>query len=135
MATTRPIALTLLAGLVGLLSAAVVMMARPVVGAAATVGISYVANNTGNSVTKYALGADGNMAPIGTISGAATGLSGPVGVALGAGGTLYVSNNDFGASNPSVTVYAAGANGNVAPIRKITGAATGLNGGSGRSLP
>ncbi|MGQ0548671.1 MAG: beta-propeller fold lactonase family protein [Armatimonadota bacterium] len=88
----------------------------------------YVANNGNNSVTVYAATANGNIAPIRTISGGATGLNGPSGVALDGAGNLYVANfSPFPIPSHSVTVYAAGANGNVAPIRTISGAATGLN--------
>ena len=84
----------------------------------------YVANRFANSITAYAAGANGNVAPSAGISGAATGLNFPEGVALDAAGKIYVAN-----FNPtSITVYAAGATGNVAPSATISGAATGLNG-------
>lgn len=41
---------------------------------------SYVANDNNNSVTEYARGASGDVAPVADISGSATGLSGPAGV-------------------------------------------------------
>jgi DNA-binding beta-propeller fold protein YncE len=85
-----------------------------------------VANNGGNSVTVYARTANGNVAPLRTISGAATGLSGPLGLAVD------TVNNELAVVNPiignsSVTVYARTANGNVAPLRTLQGAATGFN--------
>ena len=85
-----------------------------------------------DSVNVYAAGANGNVAPIRTISGPNTRLTNPVGVAVGADGTTYVAN--FGKvehgyqENPKITVYAAGANGNVAPIRIIHGTATMFSG-------
>ena len=104
MPKTHRSARTLLVRLVvGLLSVATVMVARLVVGDAATVGISFVANFTSNSVTQYAVGADGNVAPIHTVKGALTGLSEPTGVALDAAGTLYVTNFN----GNSVTEYAS----------------------------
>ena len=87
--------------------------------------ISNFANSNTSSVTVYAAGATGNVAPIRTIAGGTTGLIYPVGVAVLADGALAVSNR--GTSSSSVTVYAAGADGNVAPIRTIAGGTTGLN--------
>ncbi len=44
------------------------------------VAYSYVANDNGNSITEYSWGANGDVAPVTTISGPSTGLSGPAGV-------------------------------------------------------
>ena len=68
-----------------------------------------------------------NVAPLRTISGAATRLNGPVGVTLDTAGNLYVSNSGSPVDS-SITVYAFGANGNVAPLSIISGASTGFNG-------
>ena len=96
-----------------------------------------MANATANSVTEYARGASGNIAPIATIVGAATRLSAPNGIAIGpagvgaaAGNRLFVSNR---AAN-SITEYPLTASGNVAPVTTITGAATGLNGPAGLAV-
>lgn len=83
----------------------------------------YVANYTGNSITSYAVDANGNVAPSSVISGTLTGLSGPIGITTASDGTIYVANF----KGASVTVYAAGSTGNVAPIRKISGFNTGFN--------
>lgn len=64
------------------------------------------------SVTVYPAGSNGNVAPAATISGASTGLAGPVALAVDASGNLYVYNYD----NDSITIYAAGSNGNIAPL-------------------
>lgn len=85
------------------------------------------------NVSVYAAGANGNVAPIRTITGSNTRLHGPVGIALGGRGGIYVVNYDS-PSRPapgSVTVYPAGANGNVAPLRTISGSNTGLFGSLG----
>lgn len=83
----------------------------------------FVANGN-NSITVHARTANGNVAPLRTLVGAATGLSGPNGIAVDlVNNELIVVN----ASNNSVTVYARTASGNTAPLRTITGAATGLN--------
>jgi hypothetical protein len=85
-----------------------------------------------DSVTVYAAGANGNVAPIQTIAGSNTGLKTPFGIALDASGNIYVTNSlSTVRKYDSVTVYAAGANGNVEPIRSIGGAHTGVDGPAG----
>src|SRR5439155_966668 len=84
----------------------------------------YLAN--AGSVKVYAAGASGNAIPIRTIAGCHTAIGypwGPRGVALDAAGNLYVAAHipAFG-----ITVYAATATGNVAPIRTISGVHTRL---------
>jgi hypothetical protein len=80
-----------------------------------------------NEVLIFAAGANGNVAPIRTISGSKTGLNFPDAVAIDGSGNVYVSQwapgDVFG-----VNVYAAGAQGNVAPIQAIAGSKTGVNG-------
>jgi hypothetical protein len=56
--------------------------------------VGYVANLTGNSVTKYAETQNGNQAPASTLAGAATKLSAPVGVAVDRAGKIYVANGN-----------------------------------------
>ena len=93
-------------------------------------GKMYVTNYHINSITIYSPGTNGNVAPAATIAGANTGLDGPLGVALDAAGNIYVTNEgDVGPA--SVTIYAAGSNGNAAPIATISGANTGLISPSG----
>jgi hypothetical protein len=100
-------------------SAATPVMAPLPDTAAATVGITYVANTDGDSVTEYMAGATGNAAPIRTITGDGTGLNNPFGVALNVSGTLHVANYQ----GNNVLEYASGATGNAAPIRTISGPA------------
>ncbi|MFY9719713.1 MAG: hypothetical protein WAK16_08710 [Candidatus Cybelea sp.] len=76
----------------------------------------YVANGNGNSITAYPETANGNVAPALSISGPATSLEAPSGVALDASGKIYVSNSQ-GAS--VLTVYSPGSHGNVAPVSRI----------------
>jgi hypothetical protein len=85
----------------------------------------YVANNTG-TVSVYAAGASGTAPPIQKISGSKTGLNQPYGIAVDASGNMYVANYAGGSGSGSVTVYAAGATGNVKPTTTITGSNTGL---------
>jgi hypothetical protein len=88
----------------------------------------YVANFYAPSVTVYQQAANGNVKPLHTIAGSNTGLHGPYGVALDASRNVYVVNTNGGSAfTGSVTVYAAGANGNVAPIQTLIGSNTGLN--------
>ena len=74
----------------------------------------------------YAAGAHGDVAPIRTISGSNTGLYYAWDIAVDAHGLMYVVNNAGRYGKNSITVYAAGANGNVAPIQTISGPQTTL---------
>lgn len=102
--------------------------------AVSAAGQLYVVNignggSSGDSITVYAANATGNAAPIYTIAGSNTGLSAPWAVALDAAGRLFVSNAGPRGTNPgnSITVYAANATGNAAPIYTIAGSNTGLS--------
>ncbi|MGH1564752.1 hypothetical protein [Mumia sp. DW29H23] len=67
---------------------------------------------------------DVNIAPLRTIKGPVnTQLSNPLGVYVGANGKIHVSN--FG--NGSITVFGAGANGDVPPERRLAGGNTGIS--------
>src|SRR5437667_153373 len=94
-------------------------------------GNLYVANYYGSSITVYAPGASGNATPSTTIAGSNAGLSWPWGIARDAADNLYVVNSWSSIGSTSITVYAAGASGNVAPIATIGGSSstdnTGLN--------
>lgn len=88
-----------------------------------------VANSGNNSITIYSLtdvltSKDGNVQPARTISGASTGLSSPTGIYVDA------ANKEIGVANSgndSITIYDQNAvlnsnsNGNVPPIRTISG--------------
>ena len=80
----------------------------------------YVANASNaygpGTIDVYAPGASGDALPIRSISGDNTQLGSSItGLAFDMSGNLYVANDDSG--NQSVTIYAAGASGNVAPIQ------------------
>lgn len=86
-----------------------------------------------SSVYVYAAGSSGDVRPIATISGAATGLVSPVGITLDSNGNIYVLNvNALGYGCPaacdqnSILVFAAGSDGNVAPMATIAGPSAGL---------
>ena len=89
----------------------------------------YVGNTGNNSITVYWHAASGNAAPLFVIEGAKTGISNPGQLSSDAQGNLYVANGSYQgtSSNPGILVFAHGANGNVAPIRKIAGPLTGIH--------
>jgi sugar lactone lactonase YvrE len=88
-------------------------------------GKIYVVNST--SITEYAAGSNGNVKPSHVISGPRTGLDSPNGIAVDARNNIYVMNSPSSSGGtPAVTVYAAGAHGNVAPIQTIAGPSTKL---------
>jgi len=89
-------------------------------------GNLYVVNSGSQSVTVYGPRADGEDPPIRKISGEKTGLKSPVGIALD-GGRIYVTDDRrIGGDSDSITIFAAGANGNAAPIATISGLKTQL---------
>ncbi|HEV8021891.1 MAG TPA: hypothetical protein VGP41_11540 [Candidatus Lustribacter sp.] len=93
----------------------------------------YVANSdapagttpaNGGNIAVYAFGATGNATPVRVIAnGATTQLYTPETPLLDSSGNLYVLDNGqyITQAVPVVNVYAADVNGNVAPIRQITG--------------
>ena len=87
----------------------------------------YVFDTKTSTISEFAAGADGNVAPIRTISGSNTGLNGGNGFSFGlavskTSGEIFVSNPGSNA----ILGFAATASGNVAPIQTIAGSATGL---------
>ncbi len=88
----------------------------------------YVFDTKTVTISEFAAGATGNVAPIRTISGSKTGLAGGNGFSFGlavskASGEIFVSNPGSNA----VLGFAANATGNVAPIQTIAGSATRLS--------
>jgi len=81
----------------------------------------YIGNLGTNGITVFHHDASGNTAPIAIIAGSKTGISAPGQLSEDAQGNLYVANGSFytASSAPGVLVFAHGANGNVAPIRRI----------------
>ena len=95
----------------------------------------YVTNADTSTVTIYAPGTSGNALPTAVISGANTGLIVPFGIDLDSKNNIYVANcGSCDDSDDSITVYAAGATGNVAPLDVISGDITGLDGPNGLAL-
>jgi hypothetical protein len=89
------------------------------------VGALYVVNELGNSVTVYLWPNAGNAAPIRTLSGPATGLDLPRGIALDLRYDEMLVSSIGGGS--AIFVYSLTANGNAAPLRALAGPATGLS--------
>jgi hypothetical protein len=88
----------------------------------------YVFDAKTDTISEFAAGATGNVAPIRTISGSNTGLSD--GDGFGSGLAVSKTSGDIFVSNPAsnaILVFAATASGNVAPIQTITGSATELS--------
>jgi hypothetical protein len=87
----------------------------------------YVFDTKTATISEFAAGAHGNVAPIRTISGSNTGLSGGNGFSFGL--AVSKTNGEIFVSNPGTNAilgFAATASGNVAPIQTIAGSATGL---------
>jgi len=83
----------------------------------------FVTNFSANSVTVYQRTASGNAAPVRTLSGDATGLAFPAGLAVD---TVHDEVWVVNLGTPSIAVYSRGASGNSAPLRTISGPTTGL---------
>ncbi len=91
----------------------------------------FVANEDGGiggmgSITVFAAKAAGNAEPIRTITGANTGLTNLGSVAVDENGNIYAANLANQSSAAALTIYPAGANGDIAPTRTISGSNTGL---------
>ena len=87
----------------------------------------YVFDTKTATISEFAAGATGNVAPIRTIAGSNTGLSGGNGFTFGL--AVSKSSGEIFVSNPGTNTilgFAATASGNVAPIQTIAGSATGL---------
>lgn len=93
----------------------------------------FVTNQPSNSVTVYTRTGSGNLAPLRTLVGAATGLASPRGLAVDIVNNELIVVNTLSLSE-SVTVYPRTANGNVAPLRTISGPLTGLSDSRGLSV-
>src|ERR1700733_3568178 len=88
----------------------------------------YVTSHEFNTVAIYSPGSSGDDPPIAAIGGDNTGLDGPAGIAVDSEGYMYVTNFEGGPLGAgSITIYAPGSNGDVAPSATITGSRTELN--------
>jgi hypothetical protein len=85
-------------------------------------------------VVAFRLGADGDAAPAVSIGGAATGLSGcQTGVTVDGLGNIFVADTTNTNRDPGghIAIFKPGRHGNVAPARRIGGAAANLHSPSG----
>ena len=106
----------------------VVPQAPPQDAGSGTPAAGIYVTEVGNSVLVFPLTASGNTPPMRTLSGPATGLSLPIGIANDSQGNLYVANRE----GSTVTVYPAMASGNTAPVRTLT--ATGMSSPQGLAV-
>jgi hypothetical protein len=93
------------------------LLDRPTGMAMDSAGNLYVANLGNGSITVYAAGASGNVAPVRRLGGPAAAnsqLTQPYGVAVDSGGRIFVTQGN------TFMVFAAGANGNQAPVQVIS---------------
>lgn len=98
------------------------------------VGGLNIASFTGE-ILVYATGASGTAVPTRTIVGTSTGLAVIQGITVDTAGQIYVSSwTSNGSASNSISVFANGATGNVAPIRTISGGATGLTSPAGLAV-
>ena len=79
-----------------------------------------------NYLDVYAAGATGNAKPTRKIKGSLTKLDLPFGLTVDSSSNVYAANNGGGGLHSSITVYASGATGNVAPVQRIKGRKTEL---------
>ena len=86
-------------------------------------GTIFAAITLDDSIQVFAPGSNGNVAPEYIISGANSHIDKPDDVVVGFNGKLYISNG-YGATVPSVTVYAPGAQGDATPLQDIAGSNT-----------
>jgi hypothetical protein len=99
------------------------------------VGTLYVVNRDHNTVNVYLWPNAGNAAPLRQLVGPATGLDSPCGLALDhVNNELLVSNMGGTGDSHAVNVYSRTASGNTAPLRTLSGPATGLSGANALAL-
>jgi hypothetical protein len=94
-------------------------------------GEIYVAVIDTDEIVGFAPGSSGNATPNIVISGSQTALARPTGLAVDSSDNLYVANCasacGVGSQPSALLEFSAGSNGNVAPIRDISGYDTGLS--------
>jgi DNA-binding beta-propeller fold protein YncE len=100
----------------------------------------FSANYYDKTITVYSRTDSGNVAPARTISGAATSLIGPQSIAVDTvNNEIFIMNyqpspSPIGQPIISITVFSRTANGNVRPLRAISGNLTGLHGADGIAI-
>ena len=90
-------------------------------------GLLYVTQEAAPRIVAFAVDATGDVAPDHILDGPATNLDDVRGkVAFDRDGNLYVANAHAGDADPAVLVFRAGATGNAAPLRTLSGVRTRL---------
>ncbi len=89
------------------------------VDSAGTIYAALASNMRGGGIAVFAPGASGNVAPATTLAGTATGLDGPIAVALDANRYIYAIDTN----STTVLVFAPGATGDAAPARTFSSGA------------
>jgi sugar lactone lactonase YvrE len=87
-----------------------------------------------HAIREFAPGASGNAAPVATISGPATGLSGANGLAVSSSRVVYTTDTAAQGQGSILEYSPAGGQGNQAPLTTISGPATGLTSPEGITL-
>jgi hypothetical protein len=96
----------------------------------------YVGNDldSGSSIRVYALGANGDVAPLRVLQGPLTGIEGPIGIALDlVHDELFIASYKV-ADSGSISVFPRTASGDIAPDRVIQGPLTALSQPQGLAL-
>ena len=90
----------------------------------------YYSTTKGGAIVVYSATANGAATPTRVISGSNTGfaVTSPSALTVDASGTIYVSNEPTSTIPPQIVAFSSTATGNVAPVRTISGANTGLAG-------
>src|ERR1700693_3507826 len=88
-------------------------------------GKIFVTDPALDRVLEFDADASGAAKPASTIGGAATAIVSPSAIAFDARGDLFVANEGRQGAGASITVFAPGADGDVAPARTIAGGLTG----------
>jgi len=94
----------------------------------------YTANRDGASIIAFKAKANGNVAPVVTITGSQTELNSPDAMALDKKGNVYTANDSGTQESFKVYVFAAGSNGNAKPKRIVGGSKTNLGPTEGITL-
>lgn len=106
------------------------------IGGPVGIGVSssniYVANSCNNSVTLYPIGSQGAGAPLTRIIGPSTSLNQPSGLATSPGaGVFWVANKTSNSLNEYPLGLGLTGDNDIAPIARVRGSNTGLNGPDG----
>ncbi len=89
-------------------------------------GMIFLTDPAKDQLLEYSATASGDAAPVETLGGHNTRIVSPSALAFDERGALYVANEGRSGDGASITVYAAGATGDMAPDRTVEGTQTAL---------